>query len=130
MDTKAEILIKDWLNRVKIPFKKYIEIQGARDRGLCHQFDFVIESLKTVIEVNGCYSHGHGCQRTFPTGVALQRMRDRLVDLTVGDLGWKMIRRWECEVVKNPACIAKATVGVGRLSVEVSSGTKDNKSSW
>lgn len=102
----SEFLVQDWLRKINIEFESQFEIPEARDRGLLYRFDVVLPAYRIVIEIDNCVEHGHGCQPKIPTGILSRRERDRFVDRVAIQLGWKMIRRWECQILSDPGCIA------------------------
>lgn len=63
--------------------------------------DFYIPSKNLVIQVDGCYWHGHGCSVQSKTLDTRQKNRIRLdhsCDSYLKNRGYKVIRIWECEV--------------------------------
>ena len=100
-DTKPEELVR-----------KYLFSQGFRyrknDARLPGKPDIVLPKYKTVIFVNGCFWHGHvGCKyfRLPKSNVEFWKEkiernieRDRESMQALLDLGWKVIRVWECEL--------------------------------
>ena len=100
-DTKPEMIVR-----------KYLFSQGLRFRVQVRKLpgtpDIVLPKYKTAIFVNGCFWHGHeGCKyfRLPKSNVEfwkekiernIERDRESLQALL--DLGWKVIRVWECEL--------------------------------
>ena len=71
--------------------------------------DLVLPKYQTVIFINGCFWHQHGCSRsTLPKTnqdywiPKIQRNveRDRQNIKALEDAGWKVIVIWECELKK------------------------------
>ena len=70
--------------------------------------DFVFRARKLTVFVDGCF--WHGCPRHFSQPrnnaafwrkkIAANRTRDRLVTRTLRQLGWKVVRVWEHELVR------------------------------
>jgi DNA mismatch endonuclease (patch repair protein) len=70
--------------------------------------DFVFPKLKLAVFVDGCFWHGcpkHGTQpatrRVFwEKKFARNKTRDRLVNRTLRQRGWKILRIWQHELVR------------------------------
>lgn len=70
--------------------------------------DLIFGRLKKVIFVNGCFWHGHDCQRGarvpvqnrpyWTQKVARNRERDQTAQLALKSLGWEVLVLWECEL--------------------------------
>lgn len=100
VDTKPEIVVRSLLHRMGFRFRLYV-------KGLPGRPDIVLPKHKTVIFVNGCFWHRHGCGRfrmpksnvdywedKFDKNVA----RDKRNISSLKALGWKVIVVWECEI--------------------------------
>ena len=101
-DTKPEEIVR-----------KYLFARGFRYRKNDTRYpgkpDLVLPKYHTVIFINGCFWHQHGCSRsTLPKTnqdywiPKIQRNveRDRQNIKTLEDAGWKVIVIWECELKK------------------------------
>lgn len=100
-DTKPEMIVR-----------KYLFSRGMRFRVQVRKLpgtpDIVLPKYKTVIFVNGCFWHGHeGCKyfRLSKSNIEFWKEkiernieRDRESMQALLDLGWKIIRVWECEL--------------------------------
>lgn len=73
--------------------------------------DLVFPALRTVVFVNGCYWHGHACQRgRIPTQnsafweekFASNKARDRRNRASLRRQGWTVITVWECSLATIP----------------------------
>lgn len=70
--------------------------------------DFVFLDKKIAVFVDGCFWHGHDCRNTRPQDNAdywnKKRERNMQHDREVTQLfqsrGWKVVRIWECELLK------------------------------
>jgi len=68
--------------------------------------DFVFLKTKTAIFVDGCFWHGHNCRNTKPKDnkvywlakIKRNKQRDKNVTKHLTDIGWNVIRLWECEL--------------------------------
>jgi DNA mismatch endonuclease (patch repair protein) len=74
--------------------------------------DFTFPKAKVVIFVDGCFWHGHSCNRrgrpkrnieAWNHKFARNKTRDRVVTRQLRQMDWKVIRIWECTLSKNPA---------------------------
>jgi DNA mismatch endonuclease (patch repair protein) len=86
--------------------------------------DFVFRARKLAVFVDGCF--WHGCPRHFikprtnaafgKKKIAANRTRDRLVTRTLRQLGWKVVRVWEHELVRRnePRLIRRLSAHLGR----------------
>lgn len=70
--------------------------------------DFVFLKKKVAIFVDGCFWHGHDCRNTRPKKneefwnkkISKNMQRDEFITKYLNQLGWKVIRIWECELNK------------------------------
>ena len=101
-NTLPEILLRKALFREKIRYRLHVkELPGKPD--------IVIKKYKLVIEVRGCFWHGHEkCKKghipksntKFWEGkIKRNKERDRINEKLIVDLGFKYIPIWECEIV-------------------------------
>jgi G:T-mismatch repair DNA endonuclease (very short patch repair protein) len=90
-----------WLDNVGIAYRKQYAV------GRCH-VDILIEP-DLVIEVNGCYWHGHErCQPKTP-GMARKRGKDKRRYKYLLSCRYKLLLLWECDIEEDgeAATIAK-----------------------
>jgi len=108
-DTRPEKLVR-----------KLLHIHGFRFRlhrkDLPGHPDIVLPRYKAVVQIFGCFWHGHRCQKgrrplsnTMYWNSKLDRnmRRDTLNSRRLRKLGWRQIIVWECQVKKNPVGIEK-----------------------
>lgn len=79
--------------------------------------DFAWPKKKVLLFVDGCFWHGHNCNRNltprtnkeiWKEKIARNKQRDRRVTRVLRCQQWHVIRIWECQLAKNPAaCIAR-----------------------
>jgi DNA mismatch endonuclease (patch repair protein) len=79
--------------------------------------DFVWRGQKVAVFVDGCYWHGHDCDRnlspktnarTWQAKFRRNRNRDRVVTGKLRASGWSVVRIWECELKRAPmACLQR-----------------------
>lgn len=97
-DTKPELLVR-----------KYLHGRGLRYRlhgkGLPGRPDLVLPKYRAVIFVDGCFWHGHACQKGRVPGtnpdfwkakISANQARDRRTRRALLKGGWRVIRVWEC----------------------------------
>ena len=101
-DTKPEEIVRKYLFARGFRYRK----NDARYPG---KPDLVLPKYHTVIFINGCFWHQHGCSRsTLPKTnqdywiPKIQRNveRDRQNIKALEDAGWQVIVIWECELKK------------------------------
>lgn len=100
-DTKPEMIVRKYLFSRGMRFRVQV-------RKLPGNPDIVLPKYKTVIFVNGCFWHGHeGCKyfRLPKSNVGFWKekiernvARDARNEAELKDLGWRVIRVWECEI--------------------------------
>lgn len=97
-DTKPELLIRKGLHSLGFRYRLH-----AHD--LPGKPDLVLPRYKSVIQVNGCFWHGHKCQLCrFPNSnkeywqgkIARNIERDISNRQSLLDLGWRVLTIWEC----------------------------------
>jgi len=97
-NTKPEMRLRRALHRLGYRYK-------IHDTTLPGKPDIVLPKYKTLIQVRGCFWHGHTCndghlpKSNSPYWVEkLQRnkRRDRRNDRLARQLGWTVITVWEC----------------------------------
>ncbi|MGO9479107.1 MAG: very short patch repair endonuclease [Limisphaerales bacterium] len=79
-----------------------------RNQPLFGKPDFVFRQVRLTIFVDGCF--WHGCPKCghipktrrayWRTKILRNKTRDRLVNRTLRQTGWRVIRIWECELTR------------------------------
>lgn len=101
-DTKPEMLVRRALHRLGFRFRLHV-------RGLPGCPDIVLPKYRTVIQVKGCFWHGHTCRdgrlpksnRAYWVPKLLQNQkRDHANDRKLRRLGWSVHSIWECRAFK------------------------------
>ena len=100
-DTKPEMIVRKYLFSCGLRFRVQV-------RKLPGTPDIVLPKYKTVIFVNGCFWHGHeGCKyfrlpksnvEFWEEKIERNIERDKESMQALFDLGWKVVRVWECEL--------------------------------
>ncbi len=99
-DTKPELLVRRYLWRKGYRYRLY-------DRRLPGRPDIIMRQRRTVIFVNGCFWHGHDCDKFrmpksntefWQQKIERNRRRDRSNRLALKAMGFNVITVWECEL--------------------------------
>jgi len=99
-DTKPEMLVRKALHRLGFRFRLH-------SRELPGRPDIVLPKYRTVIQVKGCFWHGHTCpdgriprsnQEYWVPKLQRNRDRDTTNDRKLRHLGWSVRNLWECRV--------------------------------
>ncbi|RVL57689.1 very short patch repair endonuclease [Sinorhizobium meliloti] len=99
-DTKPELLLRKGLHARGYRFR--VNVGGLPGRP-----DIVLPRYGAVIQVNGCFWHGHDChlfkmpasrQEFWVKKISANRARDQLTDQALSDAGWRVLTVWECSL--------------------------------
>lgn len=99
-NTKPELLVRSGLHRMGFRFRLH-------GKGLPGRPDMVFASRRAVIEVRGCFWHGHDCPlfrwpATRPEfwreKIAANIARDARNRQALLDQGWRLAEVWECQL--------------------------------
>ena len=92
-------------------------IAAPRPRRLRVRPDFIFRAQRVAVFVDGCFWHGcprHGTRprqnrKFWDEKIARNRARDRLVTRRLRQLGWTVLRLWECALAqkRQPATLAR-----------------------
>ena len=102
-DTKPEMLVRRFLHGEGFRFRLHV-------RDLPGRPDLVLPKYSAVVFVEGCFWHGHSCQKGRIPGtnpvfwqskVAANQARDKRNHRLLRREGWRVIRIWECQLAKN-----------------------------
>jgi DNA mismatch endonuclease (patch repair protein) len=103
-DTELRLIALFRANRIKA---------WRRNAAVFGKPDFVFRRERVAVFVDGCFWHRHrGCKFSYMpksrTEFWLSKFernvaRDRVVTRTLRKAGWKVIRVWECQLVRNKA---------------------------
>lgn len=117
-DTKPEMLVRRWLWHQGFRYRLHV-------RRLPGTPDIVLRRYHTVINVNGCFWHGHeNCRlatkpkthsQFWQDKVRRNRERDEQNRLKLSNMGWYVITLWECDLAK-----AKRLATLQQLSLTLS----------
>ena len=100
-DTKPEMIVRKYLFSKGLRYRIHV-------RSLPGNPDIVLPKYRTVIFINGCFWHGHeGCKyyrlpksnvEFWEAKISRNKARDRENEIKLKELGWRVIRIWECEI--------------------------------
>ena len=99
-DTKPEMLVRKALHRLGFRFRLHI-------RNLPGRPDIVLPKYQTIIQIKGCFWHGHTCRdgrlpksnRSYWVPKLLKnRERDKSSERKLRRLGWSVRTLWECRI--------------------------------
>lgn len=108
-NTKPELLVRSWLHRNGFRFRLH-------RKDLPGKPDIVLPKYRTVIFVNGCFWHSHGCKNSAVPMARRQFWIEKLDRNTKRDaqhreslreLGWLSVVIWECTLDASRASSTK-----------------------
>ncbi|RWC46085.1 MAG: DNA mismatch endonuclease Vsr [Mesorhizobium sp.] len=112
-DTKPELTIRHTLHRLGYRYRLH-------RRDLPGKPDLVFPSRRKIVEVRGCFWHGHGCSplgripkaRTdyWEPKIFGNRERDAKNLAALRLLGWDVLEVWECDIRCSPYEVTAALV--------------------
>ena len=92
-NTKPELIAQKLLDELNIQYSTHVkELPGTPD--------IVIERLKLVIFVHGCFWHKHSCQQVTENDEEIIE-RDAEVIRNIIEKGYRPIILWECDLTNN-----------------------------
>lgn len=110
-DTKPELLIRKGLHALGFRYRLHVKDLPGKP-------DLVFPRHKAVIQINGCFWHGHACPRCrMPNSnteywnrkIARNRERDISNRQLLLDEGWRVLTIWEC------ALAGKSKLGLNQV---------------
>ena len=106
--------------------RKYKLKGWRRNAKLSGKPDFIWRKDKVVLFVDGCFWHGHNCDRNltpktnsdfWEKKIRNNRKRDDTVNKILIEKGWKVVRIWECQLRKSPNACLNIVVAALNLSI-------------
>jgi DNA mismatch endonuclease, patch repair protein len=101
--------IKSKNTKPELILRKAIHAKGLRyklhDKSLPGRPDIVFPKFKAIIEIKGCFWHGHDCDyfkwpkthsEFWKKKISSNIERDKKTLLRLQDLGWRTLTIWEC----------------------------------
>jgi DNA mismatch endonuclease (patch repair protein) len=99
-DTKPELLLRRGLHAAGVRFRLHpLELPGRPD--------IVFPRYRAIIQVHGCFWHGHGCplfrwpatrSEFWSRKISRNRERDQHANQALLAAGWRVLTVWECAV--------------------------------
>jgi DNA mismatch endonuclease (patch repair protein) len=124
-DTKPEMLVRKALHKLGFRYRLHV-------RDLPGRPDIVLPKYRTIIEVKGCFWHGHTCidgrvpksnSDYWVPKLARNQARDRANMRRLRSLGWSVHCVWECH-----ACRPNQRLLDGRLTrIMSNAGTRKKR---
>jgi DNA mismatch endonuclease (patch repair protein) len=112
-DTKPELLLRRLLHAEGYRYRLH-------RRDLPGSPDIVFPSRRKIVEVRGCFWHGHGCavlgqlpkSRTeyWTPKIAGNKERDAKNLRLIGELGWDVLEVWECQLRTSPDGVVQEVI--------------------
>lgn len=99
-NTSPEMVVRRAMHAAGLRYRLHV-------RGLPGRPDIVLTSRRTVVEVRGCFWHGHVCQRHrmpktrsefWANKIQMNRARDDRNEAALQACGWTVLVIWECDV--------------------------------
>lgn len=101
-NTKPEIVLRKALHRLGYRFRLHVKSLPGKP-------DIVLPKYDTVIQVRGCFWHGHNCidghvpksnVEYWKPKLVKNKQRDLKNDLALRNIGWIVIVIWECTIMR------------------------------
>lgn len=98
--TKPEVKVRRWLWRAGYRYR--LNVKSVPGKA-----DIVLRRYHTAIFVNGCFWHGHNCERFrlpksntefWKAKIERNKARDAENYKTLAEAGWHIIVLWECQL--------------------------------
>ena len=101
-DTRPEIRVRRFLSQHGLHYRLH-------SKHLPGKPDIVLSKRMTVIFVHGCFWHGHACKigsgkrrpkdncEYWNAKIEKNILRDKENEVKLSELGWKVIKVWECQ---------------------------------
>lgn len=124
-DTMPETVIRKALHRRGFRYKLH-------DSGLPGKPDIVLPRYKAIVEINGCFWHGHNCylfrlpstrQSFWLAKIIRNKERGSINHKSLESVGWRVLVIWECAIA------GKSRVPLDDLVVEISDWILQGKGS-
>ena len=120
-DTKPELVVRRWLWHQGFRYRLYVKsLPGCPD--------IVMRKWRTAIFVNGCFWHGHECNKRRPVTnaqfwrdkITRNRERDARNQESLRASGWHVIVVWECQLAasRRQATLRELDIALSRIVLE------------
>jgi len=122
-DTAPEIQVRSILHRLGFRFRK------DSSRKLLGRPDIVLKKYRVAVFVHGCFWHRHRKCKFAYTPKSRQRFwlrkfqsnqeRDRVVQMQLRRLGWRVIVIWECQIKTPGRAIGTLTKKLAKFRIPI-----------
>ncbi|MGO4571034.1 very short patch repair endonuclease [Microvirga sp. 2TAF3] len=112
-DTKPEVAVRRMLHALGYRFRLHRKDLPGRP-------DIVLSSRRKVIEVRGCFWHGHGChplglmpktrREYWEPKITGNKTRDARNVAALREQGWDVLELWECRIRAEPDLIREELI--------------------
>lgn len=115
-NTHPELIAQKLLDELNIKYIKHVkELPGTPD--------IVVESLKLVIFVHGCFWHKHSCQKITKDDDVIVKKDTEIIYETIAK-GYTPFIMWECDLINNQIQVKeKLRCLLGKLAPQVRAAT-------
>ena len=119
-DTKPEIMIRRALHALGFRYRLH-------DARLPGKPDLSFAGLKAVIQVNGCFWHGHDChlfrwpatrKKFWREKITSNKERDKRYLGELSTMGWRTLTIWECALKGKGRIRPEETIACGTCKPE------------
>lgn len=124
-DTMPEMVIRKALHKRGFRYRLH-------DKGLPGKPDIVLPRYKAIVEINGCFWHGHNCylfklpstrQNFWRSKISRNRERESINHKLLESAGWRVLVIWECAIT------GKSRIPLDDLVAEISDWILQGKGS-
>jgi DNA mismatch endonuclease (patch repair protein) len=115
-DTKPELLLRRTLHAASLRYRVEYRALGRT------RIDIAFTRLRLAVFVDGCFWHGcpiHGRtsfrgpnQELWKLKLARNKERDARVSVQLQELGWTVVRLWECDILRDPDATLESLVQI------------------
>jgi very-short-patch-repair endonuclease len=102
---KLERIVADQLDSVGIKYKFQFFISDNR---VCKSYDFKLDGLPIILEIDGDFWHGNPNTKNHYDKVDDVKQNDEIKSKMANDRGYKVIRLWERDIKKDPSIVLKS----------------------
>jgi DNA mismatch endonuclease (patch repair protein) len=97
-NTRPELVLRSGLHRLGFRFRLHVKVLPGKP-------DLVFPKYRALIQINGCFWHGHDChlfkwpstrKEFWRDKIRLNIDRDRRNAVRYQELGWRCLTIWEC----------------------------------
>jgi DNA mismatch endonuclease (patch repair protein) len=131
-NTKPELIVRRALHAAGFRYRLH-------DRRLPGTPDIVMPRKGSVIQVHGCFWHGHGCPRSVTPSsnrdfwiekINRNLSRDRATETALLNLGWRVFTVWECSLTGQARRSREALVQSIRDWLETEKARDEISGAW